>query len=187
VSRFVVIGGGMSGLAAARVLAGAPPVSAGAGGLNDSAGGLNAGAGGASVVLLEASDRLGGKVLTESFAGGLVELGADQFLRRDSSAEQLCHFLGLGDDLVAPGASSAAVFARSRPRQLPARLVLGVPTDLDALAGSGIVGDEAIDHARCDADRDGPVLDAADVGLDASEDAGRERSAGAVLRARLGD
>jgi oxygen-dependent protoporphyrinogen oxidase len=79
------------------------------------------------------------------------------------------------------------VFARSRPRQLPARLVLGVPTDLDALAGSGIVGDEAIDHARCDADRDGPVLDAADVGLDASEDAGRERSAGAVLRARLGD
>jgi protoporphyrinogen/coproporphyrinogen III oxidase len=178
-TRFVVIGGGVSGLAAARVLAGASPVS-------EAAAGATVGAG-ASVVLLEASPALGGKVSTGSFAGGPVEMGPDQFLRRDPSAERLCRLLGLGDDLVPPGAGSAAVFAGSRPRQLPAGLVLGVPTDLDALSASGIVHEDAIEHARGDAARDGPVLDAADVGLDASDDLGRERSAGELLRRRLGD
>lgn len=177
--RFVVIGGGVSGLAAARVLAGASPVS-------EAAAGATVGAG-ASVVLLEASGALGGKVSTGSFAGGPVEMGPDQFLRRDPSAERLCRLLGLGDDLVAPGAGSAAVFAGSRLRQLPAGLVLGVPTDLDALSASGIVHEDAIEHARGDAARDGPSLDAADVGLDASDDLGRERSAGELLRRRLGD
>jgi oxygen-dependent protoporphyrinogen oxidase len=196
VNRFVVIGGGVSGLAAARVLAGGPPVSGPGGWKDDDTGKegdrgrlrrFDSGGNGTAVVLLEASGRLGGKVSTQLFAGGHVELGPDQFLRRDPSAERLCHLLGLGDDLVAPGASSAAVFAGSRPRQLPAGLVLGVPTDLDALAASGIVGDEAIEIARGDAHQDGPVLSADDVGLGTSEDVERERSAGAVLRARLGD
>lgn len=194
-TRFVVIGGGMSGLAAARMLAGAAGVSDAAGTRDDSDGGRLDGAGTGdgsgsalvSVVLLEASGRLGGKVLTGSLAGGPVEIGPDQFLRRDPSAERLCRSLGLGDDLVAPGAASAAVFAASRPRQLPAGLLLGVPTDLDALAASGIVGAEALELARGDADRSGPILEAGDVGLDRSEDPGRERSAGEVLRPRLGD
>jgi oxygen-dependent protoporphyrinogen oxidase len=177
--RVVVIGGGVSGLAAARLLSGASPVSDGAG----AAGGLE----GASVILLEASGSLGGKVSTGVFAGGSVELGPDQFLRRDPSAERLCRHLGLGDDLVAPAAVSAAVFSGSKPRRLPAGLVLGVPTDLDALAASEIVGDDALDEARSDADRDGPVLSAGDVGLDTGEDPALERSAGAILRARLGD
>jgi oxygen-dependent protoporphyrinogen oxidase len=193
VTRFVVVGGGVSGLAAARVLAGATCVSDAAGG-RDSSGGsrLPSGGGGSdtvgpSVVLLEASDRLGGKVSTGSLAGGPAETGPDQFLRRDPSAERLCRYLGLGEDLVAPAAGSAAVFAASRPRQLPTGLVLGVPTNLDVLAASGIVGAEAIERARGDAGRGGPVLDAGDVGLDDSEDPGRERSAGEVLRPRLGD
>jgi len=124
---------------------------------------------------------------TGSFDGGSVDTGPDQFLRRDPSAERLCHYLGLGADLVAPGARTAAVFAGSGARQLPAGLVLGVPTDLDALAASGIVGRQAVDQARGEGDRDGPLLDAADVGLDDSEDPSRERSAGEILRRRLGD
>lgn len=186
-SRYVVIGGGVSGLAAARLLAGAIPVS------DSDAGGSPTGAHSArgTVVLLEASERLGGKILTGTFSGTRVELGPDQFLRRDPSAERLCRHLGLGDDLVEPSAGSAAVFAGGRPRQLPAGLVLGIPTDLDALARSGIVGQEAVDFAGGDAERPGAVLEAADVGLETpgrnDDDPARERSAGAILRARLGD
>jgi oxygen-dependent protoporphyrinogen oxidase len=204
-SRYVVIGGGVSGLAAARLLAGAPRVSdpppdaatsegrtAGSQGANGAAGatggvGAAAATAGNDVIVLEASGHLGGKVLTAEFAGRLVELGPDQFLRRDPSAERLCRLLGLGGDLVAPGAGSAAVFAHGLPRQLPAGLFLGIPTDLDALARSGIVSESAVDFARGDAERPGVVLEAADVGLEHSAAAYKERSAGAILRPRLGD
>lgn len=183
-SRYVVIGGGVSGLAAARALAGAAPASESE---------PPPPSHGDSVVLLEASDRLGGKVRTGRFAGGDVEVGPDQFLRRDASAERLCRQLGLGDALVAPATSAAAVFAAGRPRRLPAGLALGVPTDLDALADSGIVSLAGVEFVRGDAERPGPVLEAADVGLD--DDAAliangrgrrKERSGGAVLRPRLG-
>jgi oxygen-dependent protoporphyrinogen oxidase len=178
VTTFVVIGGGVSGLAAARILAGCKPVS--------EAGGTGLG-GDAEVLLLESSDRVGGKLLTGMFGAAPVELGPDQFLRRDPSAENLCRHFGLGDDLIAPAVRSAAVYANGRPRGLPAGLMLGVPTNLDALADSGIVGDEALEFARSESERPGPVLSAADVGLDELADPAAELSAGYLLRQRLGD
>jgi oxygen-dependent protoporphyrinogen oxidase len=178
VTTFVVIGGGVSGLAAARILAGCKPVSeAGGTGLD----------GDAEVILLESSDRVGGKLLTGMFGAAPVELGPDQFLRSDPSAENLCRHFGLGDDLIAPAVRSAAVYSHGRPRGLPAGLMLGLPTDLDALADSGIVGDEALEFARSESERPGPVLSAADVGLDESADPAAELSAGYLLRQRLGD
>lgn len=170
----------MSGLAAARLLAGATPV----------AGGIDYRDRAERVVLLEASERLGGKVLTTAFAGGPVDLGPDQFLRRDPSTERLCRLLGLGDDLVAPGTGTAAVFTSGRPRQLPSGLVLGIPTDLAALRASGLVSEAAVEYARGDSKRRGPVLAASDAGFGDSGSLtlpSSERSAGAILRARLGD
>lgn len=175
-----VIGGGASGLAAARVLAGLPAVSGTtASTLADDP---------PAVVLLEASERLGGKVLSGALAGQTVELGPDQFLRRDPSAERLCRHLGLGDDLVAPAASSAAVWARGAMRGLPPGLVLGIPTDLEAVADSGIVSGVGLERARHDSELDGPRLEAEEVGLsDGSKRGLQERSAGDLLRRRLGD
>jgi protoporphyrinogen/coproporphyrinogen III oxidase len=194
-SRYVVIGGGVSGLAAARLLAGGVAASdLGSGEAHDRD--ADRQSTGDSVVLLEASPRLGGKVLTGALLGNPVELGPDQFLRRDPSGERLCRLLGLGDDLVAPGVRSAAVYAGGRPRQLPAGLALGIPTDLDALARSGIVSGDAVAFANGDHDRPGPALEPGDVGLGDLElgrrdrslaDRDRERSAGAILRPRLGD
>ncbi|MFZ0173412.1 MAG: protoporphyrinogen oxidase [Acidimicrobiales bacterium] len=191
-SRYVVIGGGVSGLAAARLLAGGSAVSDSAlpDGKAETLERSRLSRPVDDVVLLEASDRLGGKVLTSSFAGGPVEIGPDQFLRRDPSAERLCRLLGLGDELVAPGVGSAAVFAAGMPRRLPAGLVLGIPTDLDALSASGIVSEGAVLFARQDSDRPGAALEGADVGFnwgDQTADPARERSAGAILRPRLGD
>src|SRR5262249_32280626 len=66
--RVVVVGGGVSGLAAAHRL-------------------RERGGDDVEVVLLERTDRLGGKIATGSLAGRAVETGAETFLVREGGAE----------------------------------------------------------------------------------------------------
>jgi len=115
-----IIGGGISGLAAAHRLnllggSGRPP----------------------SVRLFEASDRLGGQVQTELRGDWLFEAGPDAMVTAKGSAIDLCRELGLGDDLVAPrGASSFAVVRDQRLHPLPAGFQLIAPTELRPLLQS---------------------------------------------------
>lgn len=171
---YAVVGAGVAGLAAARLLAGLEPVSEGA-----------AGNGGARVVLVEASDRPGGKVRTGEVAGVPVELGPDQFLRRDPSAERLARHLGLGDRLRAPAGGTAGIYARGELRRLPAGLVLGVPTDLEALAASGIVSREGLAAIERGVGR-AAAYSAGELGL-GDEPGAEEQAAGELLRPQLGD
>ena len=169
VARVVaVVGGGISGLAAARVLAGGQPVS----GRRDPDVGERGGGppGGqdledVEVVVLEASERFGGKIVSGEFQGRQVDFGPDNFLTRDPSAADLCRRLGLGDDLVPPATSSASVLARGRLRPLPAGLVLGIPTDLQALARSGIVSPTGVARAALDLVATGEPIRASSLGL----------------------
>jgi oxygen-dependent protoporphyrinogen oxidase len=123
--RIVVVGGGISGLAAAWELTG---------------GAAGPGAASADVVLLESSERVGGALRSASFGGGVIDLGADGFLGRRPEAHQLCLELGLGDALVPVGRQGAGVWARGRVRRLPEGLALGVPTRFWPAARSGILG-----------------------------------------------
>jgi oxygen-dependent protoporphyrinogen oxidase len=91
------------------------------------------------VHLLEAGERVGGKLRSADFAGRRVDLAADAFLGRRPEATTLCHELGLTEDLVPVGASGASVWARGRLRRLPAGLNLGVPTRWLPLFRSGIL------------------------------------------------
>jgi oxygen-dependent protoporphyrinogen oxidase len=122
-----VIGGGITGLAAARDLA----------------------RGGATVVVIE-PDRLGGKLQTTGFDGGALDEAADTFLARVPEGIELCRELGLDGDLVSPAFRRAYVWSRGALRPLPDGQVLGVPTDLDELAGTGIVSAEGVAAARRD-------------------------------------
>lgn len=106
--KVVVIGGGITGLVAARRLRMLAPQ--------------------VDVVLLEASDRIGGKILTHDVAGVPVEAGADWFLTRQSAALDLCNELGLGDRLVQPQRTGAYIWSGDRLRRLPPGLVRGIPT-----------------------------------------------------------
>lgn len=115
--RVAVVGGGIAGLAAA----------------------YQATVDGHDVTLFEATGRLGGKIDTSEFRGVPVDAGADAFLARVPDAVRLCKDLGLGDQLVAPSASKAFVWTRGALRPLPPGLVLGVPTDIAAVARSGIL------------------------------------------------
>ncbi|HTX64088.1 MAG TPA: protoporphyrinogen oxidase [Acidimicrobiales bacterium] len=123
-----VVGGGIAGLAAAWELTG---------------GERGPAAGAPSVVLLESSARLGGKLATVEMGGGPVDVGPDGFLGRRPEAAQLCREVGLGDDLVAVATSGAAVWARGRRRRLPEGLFLGVPTRFLPVARSGILSPAA--------------------------------------------
>jgi len=153
-----VVGGGIAGLSAAWALTCAAPE--------------------VRVVVLEAQERLGGKLRTGTIGGRDVDLGPDAFLARRPEAVELCRELGLGDELVAPGSRTAYVWARGQLRPLPAGLALGVPTRMGPLARSGIVSPRGTARAALD------LL--AWPRLGAGDRRGRDRPVAEITRRRLG-
>lgn len=152
----VVVGGGVSGLTAAFRLSQA----------------------GSSVVVVEPGP-LGGKLQTSVVAGRAVDETADAFLLRVPWALALCHDLELDGELISPVARQAELFLDGARRPLPGGHVLGVPTDLDALASGGVVDADAV--ARVASELDLGAL-ATDPGAD-----GPDVAVGPYLRGRLGD
>ncbi len=124
--RLVVVGGGISGLAAAWELSGGPEPAARA----DAP----------SVVLLEASERLGGPLRSREIGGRVVDVGPDGVLGRRPEALDLCREVGLGDSLAAIAARGASVWARGRLRSLPEAHAFGIPTRFWPTARSGVLG-----------------------------------------------
>ena len=112
--RVLVIGGGISGLAAAHRLV----------------------TEGARVTLLDASSRLGGKLHAGSVAGSAaVDLGAESMLARRPEAVGLAREVGLGDALQPPAVAGGAIWTRGEVRPMPKGHVMGVPGDPTALHG----------------------------------------------------
>ncbi len=77
--------------------------------------------------------------------------------------------VGLADRLVRPGTTAARIWSRGELHPLPRRQVMGVPADLDELAGTGLVSAGGMARARRDLDlpateRDGDVPVAGYVG-----------------------
>ena len=112
--KAVVVGGGISGLAAAyRLLR-----------LRDQHG-LDL-----EVTLLEGSGRLGGKIKTDRTAGVVVAAGPDSFLTAKPEAVALAREVGLESRLLptATQARDVYVYLRGRLRRLPDGLMLMAPT-----------------------------------------------------------
>ena len=128
----VVIGGGITGLAAAYTLV------HGSGDISQ------------QVTLIEAEERLGGKIRSRTFAGATVDLGPEAFVAGVPEARALCTALGLEEDLVAPSTGKTTVWTRGRLRPLPDGLVHGVPTSAGAIARSGILSPGGVVRAGLD-------------------------------------
>jgi oxygen-dependent protoporphyrinogen oxidase len=115
VRRIAVIGGGVSGLAAAYTLARARQA-------------------GAPVeeMLIDASPWLGGVVRTETVDGFVIEAGPDSFLAEKPQAAAMARELGLGDDLMGSNdhARRTYILHRGRLLPLPDGLMFLVPTRL---------------------------------------------------------
>jgi protoporphyrinogen oxidase len=108
----LVVGGGITGLTAAYVLSQA----------------------GVPTTLVEATDRLGGKVRTERVDGFLVESGPDSFIAYRPAAVELCGELGLGDTIIRP-TDPRVVNVRTGGRfvRLPDGIGLVLPTRMRPL------------------------------------------------------
>ena len=119
----VVVGGGLAGLVAAWQLVTAERAD---------------GAPALRVSVLEQSPRLGGKLASAEVAGITIEAGAESVLARRPEFGQLTKQLGLADSMVHPATSGASLWTRGALRPLPPSL-MGVPTDLRALAASGVL------------------------------------------------
>ena len=144
-SRIVVIGGGITGVAAAHRLTELTNQSS------------------TEVVLLEAEERLGGKIKTSEFGNTQIDEGADAFLLRTLHAVQLASDVGLGNELVSPTAASAAIWA-GKLHPIPSELALGVPTSLMSIAKSGLIPPTGLLRAAFDIVRPTSRLDHDSIG-----------------------
>jgi oxygen-dependent protoporphyrinogen oxidase len=113
--RIAIIGGGISGLAAAfgleqHRLAGAS----------------------LEYVLFESSPCLGGVLVTERVDGCLVEAGPDSFLTEKPWASDLCRELGLGDQLIGSNDADRKTYilVKCRLALIPDGLMFMVPTKI---------------------------------------------------------
>ncbi|SDC42893.1 protoporphyrinogen oxidase [Streptomyces prasinopilosus] len=147
--RVVVVGAGIAGLAAAHRLLGR----------------------GARVTVLEASERVGGKLLPGEIAGARVDLGAESMLARRPEAVDLAREVGLTGRLRPPATATASLWTRGALRPMPKGHVMGVPGTAAALAG--VLSDEGLARIAQDAE-----LPRTEVGDDVA--------VGAYVAARLG-
>jgi oxygen-dependent protoporphyrinogen oxidase len=109
----LVIGGGMTGLAA----------------------GFELTERGASTLVLEAADRPGGLVFTEYVDGFTIEAGPDSVLAQKPAAIQLCEELGLGPRLITMRQPRTAyVLKAGTLHAIPSPSMLGIPMTWRGLA-----------------------------------------------------
>ncbi|MFF4794271.1 protoporphyrinogen oxidase [Streptomyces sp. NPDC001276] len=132
----VVIGAGVAGLAAAHRL-------------------LQRGA---RVTVLEAAERVGGKLLPGEIAGVRVDLGAESMLARRPEAVTLARETGLAGHLQPPATASASIWTRDALRPMPKGHVMGVPGTASALAG--VLSEEGL--ARIGRDNELPRTEVGD-------------------------
>ena len=143
----VIVGGGISGLAAAFFLRDEP----------------------VRVTVLEGSPRLGGKLSVSEVGGVAVDEGAEALLVTRPEGTALIAEAGLADQRAAPGPTSSAIWTLGALRPLPRRQFMGVPSDMAELARSGVLTDDGVARARQDLElpatgRDGDVSVAGYVG-----------------------
>ena len=113
-----VLGGGISGLAAAHALVSS----------------------GCEVTLVEAGERLGGQVKTRRSQGFLVEDGAEGFSARRDAIRSLCRSLALDDQLIGQRVHRSLQLRDGRLVELAAgeaAALLGIPVDPEH-AGAGL-------------------------------------------------
>ncbi len=119
--RIAVIGGGVSGLAAAHRLLELKP--------------------NAKVILLEARERLGGVLCSEHRDGFLLEHGADNFITTPPWGVEFCQRLGIEQDLIETNSKHRRAFVvrKGKLRVIPAGFVVMAPSRIWPIVSTSIL------------------------------------------------
>lgn len=114
-TRIAIVGGGISGLAAAYEIE-----------QRRQAGAV------VEYVLFESSSRLGGVLRTEKIDGCIVEAGPDSFVTEKPWAADLCRSLGLGEELIGSNDAQRKTYILTHGRlvEMPDGLMFLVPTKI---------------------------------------------------------
>lgn len=126
------------------------------------------------VTLLEASDRLGGKIHTVHRDGFTIERGADSFLERKKHAVKLIEQLGMANRLVRNKTGQAYILLHDQLQAIPQGSFMGIPTQLKPLLSSQLFS----------------LIGKLRIGLELFLPKGKsskDQSLGYFLRRRLGD
>ncbi len=91
------------------------------------------------ITILEASDRAGGVLATETFEGVLLERGPDTLVTHKPAGLALCERLGLSDRVVYPESGHIDILEKGRLLPLPAGFALLAPTLLKSLLSSPLL------------------------------------------------
>jgi len=102
-------------------------------------------------MLLEASDRVGGKLRREQVGGVWIDVGAESMLARRPEGLAAVAATGLVDDVIHPLTTAAMVRSRGENRPLPGRTLLGIPTDIALTRTSGVLSDETLASVAAEA------------------------------------
>ncbi|NEW28391.1 protoporphyrinogen oxidase [Nocardia cyriacigeorgica] len=130
--RIAVVGGGISGLVSAYRLRGLLGPQA-------------------EIVVVERGERLGGILYTGEINGDPVDLGAEAFVGRRPEVIALLAELGLDDQLVRPAGLRPLIWAEGSTHPLPARTLMGIPSDADTLRG--LVSEETLQQVATEPER----------------------------------
>ena len=122
VKKIVIVGGGITGLTAAYYLQKAIkeqhlPY---------------------EVKLVEASNRLGGKIKTTKRDGFTIERGPDSFLSRKKPGVKLVEELGISDQLVRNGTGQSYILVKNKLHKMPGGSFMGIPMEMRPFLFSGI-------------------------------------------------
>ncbi|WP_223700784.1 protoporphyrinogen oxidase [Sutcliffiella deserti] len=126
------------------------------------------------VTLIEASNRLGGKIQTIKKDGYTIERGPDSFLERKTSAAKLAKDVGLESQLTNNATGQAYILLKGQLYPMPEGAVMGIPTKLSPFVTTGLFSPM------------GKMRAAADLILPASGNKD-DQSLGSFFRRRLGD
>lgn len=155
--RVAVVGGGVSGLRAARLLAEA----------------------GAEVTVLESSPRLGGQIRTVEVAGVPVDAGAEAMHLGAPGVAELLDALDLREDMVTARPGASWIVTPKGLRRLPAGVGPAGPTRLRPVLRSGVMTVPGLVRAGLE-----PVLARTAGTTDLSP--GHDRSVGEFVGSRFG-
>ncbi|SES70146.1 protoporphyrinogen oxidase [Oceanobacillus limi] len=90
------------------------------------------------VKLVEASNRLGGKIKTIRKNGFTIEQGPDSFLSRKKPAVKLAEEVGVDDQLIRNGTGQSYILVNNKLHKMPSGSFMGIPTQVRPFLFSGI-------------------------------------------------